>query len=154
MCGYTCHMFGAPYPDAVCVDGFMWDLDSEEDGFMSSGGDIHCPLCETAKWLSDIADGAVDDIPLPKSKDTPAAYWEAAILYAFDINPSAARAYLYQIRPFELLDQKDRVEGPTRAWEEADHDEDPGIVWREWPWTVSKLSKHDQISIMPRDADT
>jgi len=37
--------FGATYPDAVCIDGILWDLDSYEDGLLTQGGEIPCPFC-------------------------------------------------------------------------------------------------------------
>lgn len=39
--------FGASYPDAVCIDGFLWDLDScdEPGGPLYQGGDSPCPFC-------------------------------------------------------------------------------------------------------------
>ena len=46
---HTCpeiKMFGAPYPDARCIDGLLWDLDSCEDGKgPTQGGEIPCPNC-------------------------------------------------------------------------------------------------------------
>ena len=38
--------FGAPYIDATCIDGFLWDLDKYEDGQLYGGGDIPCPFCQ------------------------------------------------------------------------------------------------------------
>jgi hypothetical protein len=47
--------FGARYPDARCIDGFLWDLDScdEIDGqtCFTHGGDDPCPFCNTEKYL-------------------------------------------------------------------------------------------------------
>lgn len=39
--------FGAKYPDATCIDGFLWDLDScdEPGGSLTQGGDVPCPFC-------------------------------------------------------------------------------------------------------------
>lgn len=49
--------FGARYPDAVCINGYLWDLDSSEsDGMLHKGGDDPCPFCNTeeyVEWLSD-----------------------------------------------------------------------------------------------------
>lgn len=39
--------FGARYPDATCIDGFLWDLDKYEDGQLYGGGEIPCPFCNT-----------------------------------------------------------------------------------------------------------
>lgn len=43
--------FGAHYPDATCIDGLLWDLDSDDGGFLSSGGDIPCPYCNAKEFL-------------------------------------------------------------------------------------------------------
>ena len=49
MCTYVGQEFGADYPDAVCIDGYLWDADSGNataDGWdYTSGGDIPCPQC-------------------------------------------------------------------------------------------------------------
>lgn len=61
-CGYEGRHFGAPYPDATCIDGELWDLDScdEPGGGLTSGGDIPCPCCSTkeyVEWLDPRASG-------------------------------------------------------------------------------------------------
>lgn len=43
--------FGARYPDAICIDGYLWDMDSYEDGGLTQGGDIPCPFCNTEKFI-------------------------------------------------------------------------------------------------------
>lgn len=43
--------FGASYPDAQCSGGFLWDLDSVEDGHFTSGGDIPCPVCNHDAYI-------------------------------------------------------------------------------------------------------
>jgi hypothetical protein len=45
-------MFGATYPDATCIDGYLWDMDSyEEDaGGFTQGGEIPCPNCNKAEY--------------------------------------------------------------------------------------------------------
>lgn len=52
-CGYEGSHFGANYPDAACIDGYLWDLDScdEAGGPLSSGGDIGCPCCNTREYV-------------------------------------------------------------------------------------------------------
>lgn len=50
--------FGATYPDARCIDGYLWDLDSHthNDGdmqYFSSGGDDPCPFCNTDNFIQD-----------------------------------------------------------------------------------------------------
>ena len=58
MCDYTGSHFGASYPDACCINGYLWDLDSgDEDGF-TNGGDLPCPACNTAEYLNDAREEA------------------------------------------------------------------------------------------------
>ncbi|CAN7447019.1 hypothetical protein LJR066_002792 [Acidovorax sp. LjRoot66] len=58
-CGYTGRHFGATYPDAACIDGELWDLDScdEPGGALHSGGDIPCPRCNTREYVGCLMDG-------------------------------------------------------------------------------------------------
>jgi hypothetical protein len=52
-CGYEGSHFGAYYPDATCIDGYLWDMDScdEPGGGLHRGGDIGCPSCNTKQFL-------------------------------------------------------------------------------------------------------
>lgn len=43
--------FGASYPDARCIDGFLWDLDSYENGELFGGGDEPCPFCNEDSFI-------------------------------------------------------------------------------------------------------
>lgn len=43
--------FGARYPDATCIDGFLWDLDKCENGQLYGGGDDPCPFCNTETFI-------------------------------------------------------------------------------------------------------
>lgn len=53
MCDYMGHEFGAPYPDSVCIEGYLWDADSCEvpGGPLYHGGEIPCPQCNHKDWL-------------------------------------------------------------------------------------------------------
>ena len=57
--------FGASYPDAVCINGYLWDLDSCEnvDGeqTLSVGGDIPCPFCNTEEYIEHYKDDVDED---------------------------------------------------------------------------------------------
>lgn len=44
------YAFGASYPDGSCVDGYLWDDDSVENGHYTCGGDIPCPLCRPDEY--------------------------------------------------------------------------------------------------------
>jgi len=51
------HYFGAPYVDAGCIDGLLWDLDSgSEPGQVDIGGDVPCPFCNTESFVEYIKD--------------------------------------------------------------------------------------------------
>jgi hypothetical protein len=56
VCNYRGRHFGATYPDACCIDGYLWDEDScdEPGGGLSHGGDIPCPQCNTEKHKEDV----------------------------------------------------------------------------------------------------
>ncbi len=60
MCNIEFPHFGASYPDAHCIDGYLWDMDSYEDGCYTSGGDDPCPFCNTEKWLKDVVGSVFD----------------------------------------------------------------------------------------------
>ena len=53
--------FGATYPDARCIDGYLWDLDSHTHNegdmqFFSSGGERPCPFCNTEAFMQECED--------------------------------------------------------------------------------------------------
>ena len=55
--------FGATYPDATCVDGYLWDLDScDERGLVSTGDNPPCPFCNTEAFIEHIVDTDDDDL--------------------------------------------------------------------------------------------
>ncbi|WP_139366134.1 hypothetical protein [Elizabethkingia meningoseptica] len=48
--------FGASYPDATCIDGYLWDLDKCDENGLYGGGDDPCPFCnkdEYIEWIRD-----------------------------------------------------------------------------------------------------
>ena len=52
MCDYEGYEFGGGYLDSTCIDGYLWDMDSSDDeGMLSSGGDIPCPKCNSKAFL-------------------------------------------------------------------------------------------------------
>lgn len=53
--------FGAHYPDAQCIDGYLWDLDSYEDGLLTSGGDYPCPYCNAREFIEYLSDHVTDE---------------------------------------------------------------------------------------------
>lgn len=56
MCNIEFPHFGASYPDAHCIDGYLWDMDSYEDGCYTIGGYDPCPFCNTDEWLKIVLD--------------------------------------------------------------------------------------------------
>jgi hypothetical protein len=60
--------FGATYPDATCIDGFLWDLDSNDDsGLLTHGGDDPCPFCNPESFIENNLDeesGVTSDVLL------------------------------------------------------------------------------------------
>lgn len=44
--------FGATYQDSQCIDGYLWDLDSGDGEYLTSGGDIPCPFCNPDDHLN------------------------------------------------------------------------------------------------------
>lgn len=58
-CGIEFPHFGANYPDAKCIDGYLWDLDSYDGGYLTIGGDDPCPFCNTEEWLKGVLDDEI-----------------------------------------------------------------------------------------------
>lgn len=56
MCNIEFPHFGASYPDAHCINGYLWDMDSYENGCYTIGGDDPCPFCNTEVWLKTVLD--------------------------------------------------------------------------------------------------
>lgn len=46
--------FGANYPDARCIDGYLWDMDSWDGEGFTIGGDDPCPVCNKDRWLESV----------------------------------------------------------------------------------------------------
>lgn len=145
MCDFTCRFFGASYPDAICIDGLLWDCDSgDEDGYLTSGGETPCPSCDTAGFLAHFRDQLVDDIPNPGER-TPAESWEDAIRFCLSVSPGEVAPALRATSELSLLDTPGRVASPERE------DPDPdlsGLVWRRWPWRIAGLSAHRASALL------
>lgn len=50
-CGVELPLFGALYPHAVCLDGYLYDMDSWDGEGYSIGGDVPCPICNTREFI-------------------------------------------------------------------------------------------------------
>lgn len=75
-CDFHEPYFGADYPDACCIDGFLWDLDSCEvpGGPLHSGGEIPCPQCNHEAWLERFDDQFGNEGYYAASKGLPREY--------------------------------------------------------------------------------
>lgn len=109
-CQYQGYEFGAGYPDSICIDGELWDADSGDGEFLTNGGDIPCPRCNTTTFLrralSDAKDGGcglANFYPHVAMLD-----WEAAIAKARKENMPAAEEFLQDVQPFKTDDWPDR----------------------------------------------
>ena len=43
--------FGARYPDAKCIDGYLWDLDKCDGDMLYGGGEEPCPFCNSKTFI-------------------------------------------------------------------------------------------------------
>ena len=60
-CDFHDSYFGASYPDATCIDGYLWDLDSNDtEGLLTIGGDDACPQCNHEEWIDDFKDEVIE----------------------------------------------------------------------------------------------
>ena len=131
MCDYTGHEFGGGYPDSVCIDGYLWDADSYEDGTLNTGGEWACPRCNTKKMLEVALVSARDEPTSGVYQGVPyveAVMWEQTIAKAMEENPEAATAFLATVKPFSTIDWPDRqavYDGRAR-WDRT--------IDRTWPW--------------------
>lgn len=58
--------FGAPYPDARCIDGYLYDLDScdENGNFYYTAEKIPCPFCNKNEFIKSFGKGFYNNIIL------------------------------------------------------------------------------------------
>lgn len=83
--------FGASYPDACCVKGYLWDLDKcNEHGELYGEGDIPCPFCKTEAFIGHdpfnivdklLIDMAVDETMAECERNEPKAIGQARVWY-------------------------------------------------------------------------
>jgi len=133
-CGYEDRVFGATYPDGRCIDGWLWDLDSADgDGFLTSGGDIACPRCNTAMRLDQLR----EEIQQICDPDTPQdAVWNHQVFLIVEINPGTALEALAAM--------------PRHAfWRYRRAGTDIVPARRTiWPWRIPGLSAHQNLILM------
>lgn len=108
MCDYTGRDFGAPYPDAACHNGYLWDLDG--DGWVDGDFDQPCPRCNTAEYL----DGAKDDAESTEQGSDMAIIYsgamiiEGAVRKARRENPDGTAAWCLENPRVSTFDWPDR----------------------------------------------
>jgi len=83
-------LFGANYPDAICVDGYMCDADAGEcvgDGVIYPQSDYPCPVCNTDAWIEYVGVGEDDDCMFKTREDALAYVEKLKEKYKDDIYP-------------------------------------------------------------------
>ena len=111
MCNYTGSHFGASYPDACCIEGRLWDLDScdEPGGGLSIGGEIPCPSCETEAYLYGDVEEYYSLTGNNWGEFSGAMCWEGKVRYAAEINIEMTLDAIKKNGAVETLDFKDRT---------------------------------------------
>lgn len=103
-CGYEAPFFGAHYPDGICIDGLMWDLDScdEPGGGLSSGGDVPCPACNTEQYLRRAKEDGESTVSWSDgfSHGTGEDIWKGSCARALEANPDGAQVIIDALGPF------------------------------------------------------
>lgn len=128
MCGYEFSFFGPGYPDLLCVDGQLFDPESEH------GVDIPCPRCKTAQFLAERL--AALQVETATSKGpTPAQAWENCVTLCMRLSAEDTVRILRKTPPFSLLDRNDRTCDDSR------------LIRRHWPWSVPAISAHQMTMI-------
>lgn len=145
MCDYTGRHFGAPYDDACCIDGYLWDLDSGDRDGLTSGGDIPCPLCNVDTYVGHMADEAIDTSINDGT--------EPCEVLAFWLLGSRMRG-MHGLGAFEAAV---RLGQTTPIWfggkGAGNPDVHPPVGRIAWPWPLpqaidSTLSAHERMRLM------
>jgi len=129
MCDYQGYEFGANYPDSMCIDGLLWDADSDDgDGYLTNGGELPCPRCATAGYLSYALEQAKDGgcgIAMTYAH-VAMEQWELIIAHARRENANEAEGFLRKVEPFFTDDWPDReaVREGHASWNDT--------IEREW----------------------
>lgn len=151
MCGHSLVYFGASYPDAICIKGYLWDADSDDgEGGLTSGGEVPCPACNTASHLLNRLADLEEEIPQPSDRVMPAEGWEDIVKYCLSVSPNeTARTLRTRLPKCAFLDMPGRIASPERL------DPDPDLadlVWRDWPWRIPGIAAHEMIALYPQDS--
>lgn len=114
MCDFHEPFFGATYPDACCIDGFLWDLDScdEPGGPLSSGGDQPCPQCNHPLWLEGLVEHVKEEGWIAREEGKPREYKHEK--YRFEQDGDAEKAQAAWLDGWNERDQELASETPKQ----------------------------------------
>lgn len=114
-CDYTGRDFGASYPDACCIDGYLWDMDScdEPGGFLNEGGNIPCPQCNTLEYLQHEKEESETSVAMQSLNVmiTGEHVWLSAVRKAEQCNPVAVEDALRRIGLVQAMLPADNPDG-------------------------------------------
>lgn len=142
MCSYTGYHFGASYPDAVCIDGYLWDLDSDDgDNMLTSGGDIPCPACAGQDWVHALLDTAANSFDTDITvEDQNWNQFMAAVLRSLKPHHSIEdiAAFLNKANP------------AIPYWQQGEDIEDLPAYELCWPFPLDEfdLSGHEKMTLL------
>ncbi|WP_038224768.1 hypothetical protein [Vibrio sp. ER1A] len=100
-CGYEGAHFGATYNDATCINGRLWDLDSIDNGMLTSGGDAACPKCNTEEYLRDAATDLNEGISGNNTTNVP--IWSSIVSGCRELNPEGTETALRAIGKVSII---------------------------------------------------
>jgi len=144
-CNYTGPHFGAHYDDATCIDGYLWDLDSGEDGMLSSGGDMPCPACNLERWVAEAAEEAHNGALNSHLEDDEPYRWLSRVL----LSPLMRR--LHGTKALEHAGKAGLLNVPWYGDEGTDVHDDP-LARIAWPWPlpdtcIAALTAHERLAM-------
>lgn len=93
MCDFHEPYFGANYPDACCIDGYLWDLDScdEPGGPLHSGGDDPCPQCNHEAFMDRVLEDCEERGWLAADASEPRIYAHHKVRYEQERDEACCR---------------------------------------------------------------
>lgn len=99
--------FGASYPDARCVNGFLFDLDScDGDGNLyDKDENIPCPFCKTEDFIEYDCFSLVDQYYFDFCDEEQVDYNDDEHIQKIN-NKAKEKAHAWYIKYIELLKQK------------------------------------------------
>lgn len=139
-CGYEGEHFDRGWADATCLEGYLYDLGSNDGtGALRNGGDIPCPSCNTAHYL-EFKREQIQDTGHQMTSAVNA--WEAVVCRTLEINQDAALRALTALPRHVFWNYK------KMGISALGFDDHEAIEQRVWPWPIAALSSHQNIEIM------